>query len=310
MSIETGVNITVEGLNRERVHDQVVLARQKLRSAAVLWSNGQSADGLRLVRECVDETLRALELAASVRVVPSALGRQAAPPAKGPGWEAFLADAGARPADITRVRAAEARALSGPLPAFNRQVEPAHQVAFRSMMLGAETALVLMARVIARPRPRLRRAIAIGACVAALLFVGGLLVARGRPAARASAKYGYDDKFAPRRVLDGDPLTEWLLPTQETGWLEVSLGGRPIKALKLLNGRNTPHYDRAIFDLRIECYVGERQVHSSKHRFGVLGPNPDWLRVALDLPRVDRILVIVDSFQKVGAGLAEVAWES
>lgn len=282
--------------DRKAVARQLAVARQKVRSAALLWSSDQFAEGLRLAREGVSAARAALDRVAQAR------GLDGDP----------LAVLGVSAGDLSRVREAEQRASSGaPELVLNGDFEPAHESAFGALVTGAETMMSVVARV-ARPRRRivLTWPMRLGLAAAGGILLAGVLVlaTRHKPEVQASAYYGNDPRFQPANVL-GDTPGEWLLPTGAKGWIEVTTGGGRIKALKLQNAWNPPFNDRATIDYRIECFHKGKVVHTGSHTFGPFKPSPEAQRIPLDLPNVDRVRIHVDSFHHLGGGLAAVSWE-
>lgn len=294
---------------RKAVQHHLAVANQKIRSAVLLWSSEQLADGLRLACEGFRAAVRAVELAGQTVAGPDA------PATSSPEtWDTILARLGATPDDLSAGRNAERCARTDGLPVLNSEVDPAHESSFQALATGT---MRIADRVKRGLSPRPRWVIewwmwAAGAgLVAVAITIFALISGRGPAPAKvqASAHYGDEARFAPGNVLDNNPQTEWLLPTHATGWIEVATGGGPLKTLKLLNGRNAPHNDRAVLGFRVEAYKGSKVIHTSKQTFGSFNANPQWLQIPLKLDRADRVRIIVETYHNLGGALADIAWE-
>jgi hypothetical protein len=297
---------------RQQLREQVARARQKVESAKVLWSSEQYVEGLRLAEEGIVESLRAVDLA-GVAWPEGAMGASpqadAAPHGSGSGWQAVLARLGAPSEELSHARAA----LAGPgsaRPALNDEVSPQHRLYCRSAVWVAETALGRISRLALPPaRIVLSRFLRVGALAALLVaVVAGALAMRGRISVKASAHYS-DPRFAAGQATDGNPKTEWILPSRTAGWIEVGFGKRDLSAVKLLNSLNPPHNDRGAKNVRIECLRGKALVQSANYAFAAFTPNPVWVRVPLACKGVDTLRVWIDTWHLTGGGLAELAWE-
>ena len=307
---------------RRLLREQIARARQKVESAKVLWSSEQYVEGLRLAEEGIGESLRAVELAGAawpedgMVAPPGDVGAVGDPPVDPeldagaqPRWERVLSRLGATPEELAQARAAQTGATS-PRPQLNEEISPAHRRYCRTAVWIAETALGRVGRLASTPsRIVVSRFLRIGALVAGLVvLVVALSALRGRVSVRASAQFP-DSRFAASHVNDGNPKTEWLLPSRVAGSVEIGFSKRDIAAIKVLNSANPPHNDRATKDFRVECLRGGQVVHTSKHAFPVVSATPEWMRIAAPCKGVDTVRVLVDSWHVNGGGLAEVAWE-
>jgi hypothetical protein len=292
--------------DRQPLATHVARTRQKLESARLLWGHEQFVEGLRLAEEGVVEVLHAAEAAAGVlpqRPADLSLGTGS------PIWADVLLALGAS-SDVIQDATV---AMGGPLgqrPAWNGDLRPEHRRFFRSATRVTEAALERLLPLIAKPRQivvnRWIRVAGVGFVVAA--FVLTLLSLRGVVDVRSSADFDEITHDA-HKIIDGNPSTEWLLPTNMGGWIELTFRPRTIKAVKLLNAHNPPYSDRATQDFRIEGYRSNQIVHTSKHKFPKLEATPGWLTIPIPKVRVDTVRVVVESFHKLGGGLAEVTVE-
>ncbi len=237
---------------------------------------GKHAEALLLLRASVVSTREALELLAP-----------AAPPTPDP-----------RLSRVPGLSGLSRDALQ-PGMALRAQVRR-HRAALR----GAHAALQHLAATPAqRARARRERLGAI-ALVVATLVVAGLVAALALRTPKAFSSADLGGAYAAARAVDGDRGSEWLLPTGEAGWLDVHLRPRRhVARVRLVNAKNTPYADRGTQRFRLEGYLDDALVWSSREEsFVALGE-------ARELPvgaRVSRLRVVVLSWYGVGAGLAEV----
>lgn len=291
---------------RQILFAQVTRARQKLESARLLWAHEQYVEGLRLAEESVVEALRAAEQAAPILATsPSS------PPgtAVRPLWADVLAALGAAGDEIDEAMMA-AGGFVGSRPSWNGDLRPENRRYFRNAIRTTEAALEHLQPLVLRPRrivaTRWLRVLAAIAVVAGVIIT--IVSIRNAIEVRASGTFN-DLQYDARKAIDGKPTTEWLLPSNAGGWIEVAFRPRTIKTVKLLNARNAPFFDRATRDFRIEGYLDKKVVHTSKHSFAKFEENPQWMILPLPSVRVDTVRIVVENHHKTGAGLAELAYE-
>lgn len=285
---------------------QVTRARQKLESARLLWAHEQYVEGLRLAEESVVESLRAAEQAAPV-LPPAGAGHFR--PAVRPLWADVLTALGASQDEIEEA-ILTAAGFTGSRPSWNGDLRPENRRYFRSAIRTSEAALEHLAPIVIPPRRIvlsrwLRLAGVVGAALAAAAVT---MSVRNAVDVRASASFN-QIQYDARKAVDKDPNTEWLLPTNTPGWIELGFRPRTIKTVRLLNGNNAPHHDRAIRDFRIEGYLNKQLVGSSKHSFATLETNRQWRVLPVPPMRVDALRIVVESHHKFGGALAEIAFE-
>lgn len=291
---------------RQPLSIHVARTRQKLESARLLWAHEQYVEGLRLAEEGVVEVLHAAEAAAGVlppRPPELSLGTGS------PIWADVLLALGASREIVQDATVA----MGGPLgqrPAWNGDLRPEHRRFFRSATRVTEAALERLLPLIAKPKQIvINRWIRIGSLVFVVAaFVLTLLSLRGAVDVRSSANFDEITHEA-HKIIDGDPTTEWLLPSNMGGWIEVTFRARTVKTVKILNAHNPPYGDRATQDFRVEGYRSNQIVHTSKHKFAKLEATPGWLTISIPNLQLDTVRVVVESFHKLGAGLAEVVVE-
>ena len=292
--------------DRQVLVTHVGRTRQKLESARLLWSHEQFVEGLRLAEEGVIEALRAAEQARGVlppRQIELGMG------AGSPIWADVLLALGATAEEIQDATVA----MGGPLgqrPAWNGDLRPEHRRFFRSATRITEDALERLLPLIATPgKVIVARWIRVGSVVAlAAAATLPFWSLRGVTDVRTSGNYD-EAMHEAHRVVDGNPATEWLLPTNTGGWVEVAFHPRTVKTVKVLNAHNPPYLDRAAQDFRVEGYRDGQIVHTSKHKFTKLDDNPQWMTIPLPKVRLDTVRIVVETFHKRGGGLAEVVIE-
>ncbi len=300
---------TVESVGdaaRRRIHDSLVLGRQKATCAETLWANGHTAEGLALAAGALDATLAAApDLARAKPRDPDAEGEEPAP-----SWSDVLATRGVSKADLEAIRSASDRSKE-PLPLLDRDVSPAHAELFLDLV---------------RVRHRADRAIApgamtqrdlrwtrvlrgLGAVIVAACAVVGLYLGLRTPTgifATASDFFQQSPQFAPENAIDGSPATYWLLPDGATGWLEVSSSpARHVGRIRVLNTTNPPWADRGTNEYAIEIYANGELVRTIDGTFEWT-ENPAPVDHQVDLDGVERVRFVVRSHHRVGAGLAEI----
>lgn len=285
---------------------QVTRARQKLESARLLWAHEQYVEGLRLAEESVVESLRAAEQAAPV-LPPSGTGQFR--PAVRPLWADILAALGASTEEIEDAIVA-AGGFTGSRPTWNGDLRPENRRYFRSAIRTSEAALEHLTPLVMPPRRIvISRWLRLGAVLGAVIAAAAATFSvRNAIDVRASGSFN-EVTYEPRKAVDDNPNTEWLLPSNSGGWIEVSFRPRTIKSVRLLNSRNAPHHDRASRDFRVEGYLNKQLVQTSKHSFANFETNPQWLTVPITPMRVDTLRIVIESHHKVGGGLAELDYD-
>jgi hypothetical protein len=285
---------------------QVTRGRQKLESARLLWAHEQYVEGLRLAEESVVESLRAAEQAAPV-MPPTGNGHFRS--AVRPLWADVLAALGASQHEIEEAIAA-AGGFIGSRPTWNGDLRPENRRYFRSAIRTSEAALEHLAPLVMAPRriviSRWLRIAAVFGAVAA--GAAATMSVRNAVDVRASGSFN-ETQYQAGKAVDDNPNTEWLLPSNTAGWIEVGFRPRTIKTVRLLNSRNPPHHDRASRDFRVEGYLEKRLVYSSKHTFATFEADPKWMIVPVTPMRIDTLRVAIDNHHKVGGGLAELSFD-
>lgn len=312
---------------RKDLADALAVGRQKAEAAEALWSNGHTAEGLRLAVEGLDATLeaaprhaRALAPAASASGETSperpAAVTEADPEAVDDArWRPVLEGCGVSADRIRAIAEAEQKARTTVLPRLDREVGAAHADLYRqiaSARLEVERALAYAAMT-SRELGWTRATRIATATLVALLAIGGIVFVTRTPRridAAASATFANNPTFAAGNAVDGDVGTEWLLPDHVTGWVEARLSpSRRVARITVRNARNAPHFDRATREYRLELYSGDRVVRSIDGEFPTYERDPRPVSHEVGVDGVDRVRFVVRSHHNLGAGLAELTIE-
>jgi hypothetical protein len=133
-------------LARRDFATQLVLAKQKLDSAQVLWAHQQYVEALRLAEECVTETLRAAEL--GVHILPSAAPD---PASAQPVWAQVLLELGNSPQQIQDALLCQ-NGLPGARSILNSQISAEERGYFQKAIQVAYQALEQLRPAVRSPR--------------------------------------------------------------------------------------------------------------------------------------------------------------
>jgi len=154
-------------------------------------------------------------------------------------------------------------------------------------------------------RLRARRQRTVLAVLAAVVVV--ILVRQIRERPRAHSSLDYSDNHAAACVLDGLGATEWLLPDDTLGWVDVTFpSARTVHRVRLFNAHNVFYLDRATGNVRVTAFSEKNVVATASGGFKRLDPEQSILDLQLEAKEVTRVRVEVLSFFKRGAGLAEI----
>jgi hypothetical protein len=127
-----------------------------------------------------------------------------------------------------------------------------------------------------------------------------------RPVPWASAQYA--DEYGASMAMDDDLTTEWLLPDQSLGHLDLALPRpRVVRAVVLYNGHNRDHLDRAVRDARVTIVDDDRVVDSAELHFDRIDSNVSTRTARLHGKKGTRVRIEVLAHFGTGAALSEVA---
>jgi hypothetical protein len=249
------------------------------------------------LRSALESTLAAARLAAqdtsdadSLRAVLSAVGLDHA--------SALVVDADAL--------------LGTPCPDLDRELDDSHAATFADglklqLRIGAAIELGLLDDT-GRRLSKLRRiggtAIVAAASVALLWWAKTVLL---RDSVSDSAHFANLPDYAPVMAIDDDPQTEWLLPDQSPGWIELRpRTKRDLVGVRLLNAHNPPHNDRATKLVRVVATDANGKQAVGSFKFPEFRDAPMPQLVTLAAEDVVSVRVEVLEWFRKGGGLAEI----
>lgn len=136
-----------------------------------------------------------------------------------------------------------------------------------------------------------------------LVAAGAMLLPRALNV-RASSRYA--PEFEATNVVDTSLSSEWLLPDGQPGWIEVGFrSARPIRTIRIVNCINRHYRDRATRAFRLDVFRGDVRINSFKGEFPPVGGERN-LSFDVTAQSADRLLIHVDSWHGLGAGIAEI----
>lgn len=257
---------------RERLDD----ARQSAEAAALLFSNDQAAEALRLAK-------RAFETAYRSRALED-------------------------------LRPLADEIASTKLPADDADVELEHRELLARLLDGHEKLdAVLSDAALSDRQLQWSRALRIALPVTLAVGLLGALSIVGESEAEfelSASGQRTPTTGWPHAAVDGDRGTEWQTPDGRSGWLEIEFPSpRAIDTLHILNGHAGRRNDRALRFISIEIYSRGHLGRTLEHTFTRVLPRPEWLDLDVGIVDVTRIRLVVHSFHQEGAALAEIRWE-
>ena len=275
----------------QELHQALQTALQRRRAAEALWSAGHSAEALRIVHAALLDANTAAQKAADAESLAVAVQRLALDPALSERWEALTAQT---------------------LPALDVELEPEHTVWFgealrlHSTLTTAADYATLGAS--GRRRKKVLRWVTTLLALLAFSAASWWLYDRSQRArVEASSFFNDNPRFAPEHATDGDPRTEWVLAARKGGWLDVYLDApQKIRGVKLLNGHNPPHNDRAVRAFRVVAFNEDGEQKSVQSAFTEFTDSPQWKTIGLKMDDVVRVRLEVHNYFRKGGCLAEI----
>ncbi|MCC7534605.1 MAG: hypothetical protein IT379_00245 [Deltaproteobacteria bacterium] len=281
---------------RAKLRSDLALVTQRRDAAEILARHGHPAEAFALARE---------SFLGARRIAQKLLSLQA-PGVAFPGALGFTASS-ARTVD------AAAKLAERNTPERDDAFSPDDERALSSLLEIAPTLERRLDRLTAPSRDlwllRIRRlvvlALATVAFVAAVLYV---TAPKRELMASASAWWGSSDDEHPRNAVDGDESTEWHLPDAALGFLEVRpMPARDIRAVRLLDTRNPPFFDRVTTRVRVTAFAGDRQLATRESEMPASIGAGRWVEIPMVARGVDRVRIDILAFSQKGGGLTEVA---
>ncbi len=326
---------------RKQLAVDLSLGRQKADAAEALFDNGHPSEAIKLARESLEHTLRAVEaLAPPTALVPESVagsvpGTEPAPepetataaetasvaatasatePPSEPVWRRTLVARGLSATTLASVQVVVDAMRGSAAPRLDEDVKPEDATAFHRVLaarVAVDRAVHAAALTPAQVRAQRRNRVATLVLLAAALVVGAYFLLRTPSGTFASASehFGDMEQYAPDHIIDGRPDTEWLLPDRANGWVEVQVGPpRRVTAVTLLNSHNPPHNDRATRDYTLEVWAHGELARTLDGTFP-FSPSPEPVRLEVGVDDVERVRLVVRSTHNLGGGLAELTLE-
>jgi hypothetical protein len=276
---------------RERARRAFLLVRQRLHAAELLFAQGHRAEALAILERGA---------ASGVEAAQALSDREDA--------AAALAAIGFDERDVATMMAA-LDALAARTERLEGEIAGADQDRYYALLSSMRRSIVFLDQA-TFDRPLLvmrvvKRAAWIAAGVAAFAtFVFFATYDPPRLEATATQTQGdWPAEFA----VDGRPRTEWIGHDRQLPELTIAVvPPRDLTAVRILNGHNRHYNDRAVKDYRVELYRGQELVQGIDGTFPSLSPSPEWVEHPVDAPGIDRVKLIVRSFHRTGAAIAEI----
>jgi hypothetical protein len=246
---------------------------ERFEAAHALWALGHTAESYALLHQALTDAVARLRMS---RGVPSDELRAV---------EALLT---------------EAQALDPPRSRSDFDREHA------AWLERARSASHRLQRALRKPRAPLSRArvIALCALAVAVIAVAGRVWHR-QVYASASAVYG--PEHSADNATDGLRVTEWVLPDNQLGYLDLTFAARrAVHGVTLINAHNRWYMDRAIKRGTVMVYDDQKIVDQRLFEFDAVKRHPARMRVPLNGARGTRVRVLVMEHFGLSGGLAEV----
>lgn len=154
-----------------------------------------------------------------------------------------------------------------------------------------------------RRRFRLR----LGLALALVVLAPGVALLLGPKPARVVASANYGPTFLPEFAADRSISTEWLLPDNTEGWVDVRFESpRIVHSVTLSNCHNTSYLDRGSEKVRVTAFSGDEVVATAEGAFTQITAERADLNLRLPAKNVTRVRAEVLSHFGRGGGFAEV----
>lgn len=256
---------------------ELAVTRQKREAARHLLHHGARAESLLLARQALASARRAAEQVS--------LSTSASDPLVG--------------------------ALARELPVLDEEVERAHEDLLEDALaatLAIEVALgdaTLSARAV-KALKVVRPALAVLAVLALLPL---LLLLRPKPFTVA-ASIPSEPALSVDHVVDGDLLTEWALPDNTPGHVDINMSRpRNVKRLRILDAKSLSGVERGAKELQILVVANGKVEKTIDAGFEKASRELQWITIDVSTADVQRIRVVVKSWFGVGGGLSEIVVE-
>ena len=201
------------------------------------------------------------------------------------------------------------------LPLLDDEVSPAHAQLFTDLLDAQRALECSLSSAVMTPRQiawtgALRWTAAIAALGLLIAGAAWLLKTPQEAFAHASGVWESRPEFRPEMAVDDDTDTEFLLPDEAPGWIEVRYSpARDITKIKLLNAHNRNYNDRGTREYVVHVYSRNEEVQTIEGEFDAIEPDPEFVEHAARHRSVDRIRIEVTSWFRRGGGFGEIAVE-
>lgn len=265
-------------------HALVQRAHQKRAAAEALWAYGARAEALGLARAAL------------------ALAREAASKVGAPSVPEKLAGEAATLLEVV-------------VPELDADLRAEHDAHFAKVAAAGQAydeALVPVA--LDRRERRTVRAVRVGGTVLLVLvaLLATVWLVRRPVQLKAEASASNGPRFPPQMATDGAEATEWQLPDQVGGWLDLApLKPRPFSRLRILNGKNNGSPDRAVIEADLEIWAQGKVHKTIPVNLGPFSLKPEWRRIDLGtgaLP-IEKVRIVVKTWAGQGGAIAEAVLE-
>lgn len=122
-----------------------------------------------------------------------------------------------------------------------------------------------------------------------------------------TASTTFNATYPPEHAVDGLIATEWLLPDNTEGWIDLSFKSpRSVRSVTLSNCHNGGFQDRSSANVRVTAFSGDRVVATADGAFTKISGERADLNLRLHANDVTRVRAEVLSHFGRGGGFAEV----
>lgn len=273
------------------MRQSLLTAVQRRKAAEALWSAGHGAEGLRLMRAALQSAAEAMMAGTGTDELPAALEALQLPTDLASRYDSLLEQS---------------------MPALDDELLPAHTPWFGNALKTHAAFTESVDYATLEPFGRRRRQVGRWLGTVALTFSALLVVywayeRTHRAKVEASGYFNDNPRYAPDLATDANERSEWVLPDRKAGWLDVYTGtARPIRGVRILNGHNAPHNDRAVRGFRVVAFDREGKQKSVQGAFAEFTDHPEWRQVDLVMNDVVRVRLEVHSYFRKGGAVAEL----
>ncbi|MGZ3417278.1 MAG: discoidin domain-containing protein [Polyangiales bacterium] len=277
-----GARVRLDDASRSKLVHELALARQKREAASHLARQGSRAEALALVAVAFSRARSAAE------------GTTLGEPLR------------------QRADQVERRLASNKLPELDEAFGSEHATLLEDALdvthrIEGELADATLTESAAKTL-RIVRPVTAAVILVALAMATYFLVRT--PPFRVEASASSEPVLPADRVIDGDLTTEWGLPDNQAGWIDIIPARRRfVQRVRLLNSKNIPGVERGTKAFRVEAIADGKVIKGVDGAFTGFTRDGQWQTVEIGEPGVQRIRITVKSWFGVAGGLTEVVVE-